>query len=285
MWLHNFLLDTNHNKEHQENEHSSSFTDDEDGICKVVDTFRYFHPGEEKVYSCWNTRVNARELNYGSRIDYIFTDLQLLKSIVKDSSVRTDVHGSDYCPVEISCNFEPIKCKKLPRSCTKYYPELAGTQQKLSQFLLKPNEGRANQNDENFKRKNDENDFPQKKKQMNLKSFFTNQKENSVTNTKENNDAETNGKAQSLTDELKFLKSTNISTNNNSKEWNFLMKKPKPPPTCRGHKEPCVLRTVKKKGPNLGRQFYSCPRGSGQKGDPEATCETFIWARDHINKS
>lgn len=31
-------------------------------------------------------------------------------------------------------------------------------------------------------------------------------------------------------------------------------------PLCKGHKEPCVARIVKKQGPNFGRRFYVCVR-------------------------
>lgn len=31
-------------------------------------------------------------------------------------------------------------------------------------------------------------------------------------------------------------------------------------PLCKGHKEPCVARIVKKQGPNFGRRFYVCAR-------------------------
>lgn len=60
--------------------------------------------------------------------------------------------------------------------------------------------------------------------------------------------------------------------------WEFLMKGPKPPPLCPGHREPCVLQTVKKKGPNINRQFYACRRGVGKEGDPNARCNFFKWA-------
>ncbi|MCL7049452.1 hypothetical protein MKW94_016253 [Papaver nudicaule] len=39
-----------------------------------------------------------------------------------------------------------------------------------------------------------------------------------------------------------------------------LMDKHKQVPLCKGHKEPCVARVVKKPGPNLGRKFYVCCR-------------------------
>lgn len=36
-------------------------------------------------------------------------------------------------------------------------------------------------------------------------------------------------------------------------------------PLCKGHKEPCVSRIVKKQGPNLGRRFYACARAEVSK--------------------
>lgn len=49
-------------------------------------------------------------------------------------------------------------------------------------------------------------------------------------------------------------------------------------PLCKGHKEPCVSRTVKKQGPNLGRRFYACARAEGPASNPEANCGFFKWA-------
>jgi len=47
-------------------------------------------------------------------------------------------------------------------------------------------------------------------------------------------------------------------------------------PCCSGHKEPCVIRTVKKKGPNLGRQFWCCARPEGPP--PVGRCDFFQFA-------
>ncbi|KAJ4962717.1 hypothetical protein NE237_022656 [Protea cynaroides] len=49
-------------------------------------------------------------------------------------------------------------------------------------------------------------------------------------------------------------------------------------PLCKGHKEPCVARVVKKAGPNLGRSFYVCARAEGPPSNPEARCDYFKWA-------
>nr|XP_045581342.1 DNA-(apurinic or apyrimidinic site) endonuclease 2-like isoform X2 [Procambarus clarkii] len=71
------------------------------------------------------------------------------------------------------------------------------------------------------------------------------------------------------------LKSSQSKTENLG--WNFLMKGPKLPPLCPGHNEPAVRLTVKKKGPNINRQFYACAKGVGKEGDPNARCNFFKW--------
>lgn len=49
-------------------------------------------------------------------------------------------------------------------------------------------------------------------------------------------------------------------------------------PLCKGHKEPCVPRVVKKPGPNIGRRFYVCARAEGPASNSEANCGFFKWA-------
>mmetsp|Transcript_27615 Transcript_27615/g.52571 ORF Transcript_27615/g.52571 Transcript_27615/m.52571 type:complete len:286 (-) Transcript_27615:375-1232(-) len=69
-------------------------------------------------------------------------------------------------------------------------------------------------------------------------------------------------------------------------EWQRIQQK-MTPPKCRGHKEPCKVRVVKKPGPNFGRIFYCCPRPAGPRTNPEADCSFFAWAYDrtHITPS
>ena len=61
--------------------------------------------------------------------------------------------------------------------------------------------------------------------------------------------------------------------------WKSILSGPRPPPLCSGHKEPCVLRTVKIKGPNQGRQFHCCARPQGHSSNPEARCNFFKWVK------
>lgn len=61
--------------------------------------------------------------------------------------------------------------------------------------------------------------------------------------------------------------------------WKNLLKGLPPPPPCSGHKEPCVLRTVKNKGPNHGKKFYCCARPQGHSTNKEARCNYFKWVK------
>ena len=65
-----------------------------------VDTFRYFYPDVEQVYSWWSYRFKAREKNAGWRIDYFIVS-DRLKTRLLDAKIHTDIMGSDHCPVEL----------------------------------------------------------------------------------------------------------------------------------------------------------------------------------------
>jgi exodeoxyribonuclease-3 len=62
-----------------------------------VDTFRYLYPTKVE-YSWWSYRFNARANNVGWRIDYFIVSKDLI-TMVKNSSILTDVVGSDHAPI------------------------------------------------------------------------------------------------------------------------------------------------------------------------------------------
>lgn len=63
-----------------------------------VDTFRYLYPDVTDVYSWWSYRFQSRSRNTGWRIDYWLVS-ESLKERVIDSTIATDVMGSDHAPV------------------------------------------------------------------------------------------------------------------------------------------------------------------------------------------
>jgi exodeoxyribonuclease-3 len=64
-----------------------------------VDTFRMFSR-EGGQYTFWDVVSGARARNVGWRIDYFYVSANM-KSDVKEAFIRTDVMGSDHCPIGI----------------------------------------------------------------------------------------------------------------------------------------------------------------------------------------
>lgn len=63
-----------------------------------VDSFRHFHPTDDKCYTWWDYRTMARIANRGWRIDHIcVTDP--LKEKLRAVKIFDDVMGSDHCPI------------------------------------------------------------------------------------------------------------------------------------------------------------------------------------------
>ncbi len=86
------------------NRKNAGFTDEERGKMTAlldagfIDTFRLFYPDTTDIYSWWSYRFHAREKNAGWRIDYFIASVALKERLV-DAVIRTDVTGSDHCPV------------------------------------------------------------------------------------------------------------------------------------------------------------------------------------------
>ena len=96
-------------KDPKTNRKNAGFTDEEREKFSVIlshgyiDTFRYFYPEQEQIYSWWSYRFKAREKNAGWRIDYFIVSEDLKDKLV-DAKIHTEVMGSDHCPVELDIN-------------------------------------------------------------------------------------------------------------------------------------------------------------------------------------
>ena len=88
------------------NRKNAGFTDEEREKMTALldagftDTFRWFYPDAEGVYSWWSYRFHAREKNAGWRIDY-FIASAALHDRLREAAIHTDVTGSDHCPVSL----------------------------------------------------------------------------------------------------------------------------------------------------------------------------------------
>ena len=89
------------------NRKNAGFTDEErEKFTRLldagfIDTWRYFNPDLEGVYSWWSYRFSARQKNAGWRIDYFFVSGELAPAI-RDAWIEADVYGSDHCPVGLA---------------------------------------------------------------------------------------------------------------------------------------------------------------------------------------
>ncbi|MBR2133602.1 MAG: exodeoxyribonuclease III [Eubacterium sp.] len=88
------------------NHMNAGFTDDEREKMTALlesgytDTFRYFYPDKEGIYSWWSYMFKSREKNAGWRIDYFITS-KSLDDKLKDAKIHTEIFGSDHCPIEL----------------------------------------------------------------------------------------------------------------------------------------------------------------------------------------
>ncbi|GAA5828152.1 hypothetical protein JCM11251_002613 [Rhodosporidiobolus azoricus] len=123
----------------------------------MIDITRRLHPNRVGMFTCWNTKIDARPSNYGTRLDYILITPGLLPW-VNFSDIQRDVHGSDHCPVYLDLHDEieipgrgkvsiwnelnPARTRgdKLPDPpafAARYYDEFSGKQKLLSSFFGK----------------------------------------------------------------------------------------------------------------------------------------------------
>lgn len=89
------------------NRRNAGFTDEEREKFQILldagftDSFRYFYPAQEQIYSWWSYRFKAREKNAGWRIDYFLVSSRW-NNLMACARIHTEIYGSDHCPVELT---------------------------------------------------------------------------------------------------------------------------------------------------------------------------------------
>ncbi|RUS85110.1 hypothetical protein EGW08_007115, partial [Elysia chlorotica] len=279
------------------------------------DAYRYLHPEESTGYTNWDTSTDARKSNYGRRLDYILVDTGLAGHVI-DCRILTEVEGSDHCPVVVTLDCQPLPCTATspPQLCSKLMPEFRGQQQKLSSFFTKTAQASlmsffapktassTNRDCEPLisSRSSDASNevIPQEDCEVlvclddqdpvttncNIPNPSSNCDEiEKASLSQGDTDKQIEDNANST--RLPLVSSQEGKKNSSSSQsWKSLLCGPAPPPLCPGHKEPCVLKTVRKNGPNKNKQFYSCPRPDGPPGNTQFRCNFFQWLHDWHKK-
>jgi AP endonuclease-2 len=123
--------------------------------CILVRFFSFRFEAEKKmtcVPSGWNTKISARESNYGTRIDYILATPGLLPWI-KAADIQPEIKGSDHCPVFIDLHDQIVDASGVnlslkdamhfrqgtepPRLAARFWDEYSGKQRLLDTFFGK----------------------------------------------------------------------------------------------------------------------------------------------------
>ena len=63
-----------------------------------TDTYRSLHPGQTGAYTYWSYMGQARRNNIGWRLDYFVVSDRLMPRVIS-SEIRSDILGSDHCPI------------------------------------------------------------------------------------------------------------------------------------------------------------------------------------------
>lgn len=247
----------------------------------LLDTFRSLHPTKEGAYTCWCTLKGSRKTNYGTRIDYILSS-HCLAGTLSRAEVWQHVQGSDHCPVFAEFNLRFLHSDRdgqLPSLCSCWF---SGKQSKLSDFMTRhTSAAKATSKagcvvgatgreggvaDRGVKRTKSVAQPPPPKRtlgQKSLLSFSSKTSQSSPPSAPQTDCAESTQSHGGL-----------------SSAWKTVFGRGPQAPPCSGHNEACVLRKVKKQGPNKDRQFWVCARPEGSKGDPQARCDFFRWVKE-----
>ncbi|KRZ72923.1 DNA-(apurinic or apyrimidinic site) lyase 2 [Trichinella papuae] len=269
IWLCEFLYDSNENS---------------DG--KMVDLYRLHYPDKVRMFTCWNTQKRARILNYGTRIDYILANVDLIDQC-NCCEILSTIQGSDHCPViaELSTKISAANVQ-LQLSSRKRFAS-AGTQLSLLTFL------KTNNNNNNstiaVEKNNDDTDDQlvllnesvrkrKIRKCLTLKDLWSTKDNTQPTVSSVSSvTAEVNADGE-VEDVVEVDAEEKLIRVENWKKLFGRTSQPRQAPLCKGHGERCVLRSVKKAGKNLNRKFYCCARPVGFKDDKQSRCDHFQWA-------
>ncbi|ORY45146.1 DNase I-like protein [Rhizoclosmatium globosum] len=205
----------------------------------LVDLFRWFHPDRVGAFTCWNTLIDARRANFGTRLDYILVSPGLLPESIGIRCFAVDMLGErspSLIPPGCAELWEEVSGSGKQTTLKNWFVELhlsneeptlpppptvSVSEQKPIVPLVKASSGGA------------------KKAQPSIASFF-------------------------IKKTLRIFETATPSPDSKLSSinaWKSLLKKPDNP-KCYHDEETKEFR-VNKSGPNQGRFFYLCARPVG----------------------
>lgn len=267
----------------------------------LIDITRELHPERECMYTCWNTLVDARPANYGTRLDYTLITPGL-RPWVKAADIQPHIFGSDHCPVVLDL-FDTIEssvhgplslverlCHAAdpPSLAASHYDEFCPRKQPRLDALFSAQRARQETREHAAapaKRiQKASKPAPARARtrqaQLTLAPFLQ-----QPAKPPEPIPTEVPVVAEPTPD----ISHTRPQRNEAVEQWASLFT-PHPAPLCTGHQEPAKSYIVRKPGINQGRKFWLCARPVGpgyaetsrhaSAADRPYRCHYFAWDSD-----
>ncbi|KAL3928357.1 MAG: hypothetical protein SGPRY_002419 [Prymnesium sp.] len=279
-------------------------------IPPFVDTFRALHPHARHAYTCFHVAAGADASNFGARIDLMLlcppSGLE-----IETSDIESEIDGSDHLPVRLH-----VRGVALPHSPPPLLPlssrHRLGGQPLLDAFLGAPGaphkrswggrEGPACVSREGGSWDTLPSETQTEREQCKaaagvttgrapprrkdcksggLKDFFRPKEKSCVSAAPAVAATRLDGSRVEQETERQVRAAVQEQERSQTAAWQQLLQRIEDiVPCCRGHGEKCRVQTVKKAGANQGRQFYSCARVEGPRGNPEFNCGFFQWGSE-----
>lgn len=244
-----------------------------------VDCFRLFWPDRRDAYTAWNQKVNARDNNYGSRID-----LCLAKGFdggdvrIQASDICPDIHGSDHCPVYVTLSttlpggFE-TPSRAVPKEAIRF---VVGSQKTISSYFTAglPRVCDAPTRDQ-------QQSCPKRaQKQANLTALCLGRDTSSLATSSPPPLEMRNWLEEEYKASEEYARRCQADA---ARAWKNIQNAMRTVPTCR-HGLQAALKKVRKNSKHKGRMFYCCPKSAGS--GPQGQCNFFQWVSNtHKNSN
>ena len=266
-----------------------------------IDSFRKIHPAQNDAYTCWNVVTSARESNYGTRIDYILVSKNWGVNVITDAATHPNIMGSDHCPISVELAIEDsinltanVSIKSM---CPCYIPADKTKGKGIKSFFPIKAPSSAATVPSKTKISGDISETPSNPKKLKtckpavpktIDSFFKKSKEVIVIDpiVVDDDDEKYPEDEEDGLQAVDHMDDETAVGPDVKDAWKKLFKDAKgKTPLCSGHREPCKMLRVNKKGANQGRLFFMCARPPGPESHPEKEkfrCKHFEWAKRKV---